>query len=495
MTKPFSHIATKPLFLLLLPLFFCLHGYLENRSVQPLQASAEVFLMYAGVSLVLAGLFYLLFRSRNKAALAAFAFLSFNFFFGSVHDWLKQHAGGSFLSKYIFLLPFACLLLFVWVIYLKKSKHLFTKLVRYFNFLFLLLMLIDLIQLWSAPKEDPHLAVDRKVHIQTADTTIAKPDIYLILVDEYAGSQELKEVLGYNNSAFEEALRSRGFLVLDSTLSNYNWTIYSMASMLNMSYLLNMQTQVISNQTMYDCADLIEQNEVQKVLDKLGYRFYNHSIFDIAGQPKVGETTLLPSKKSLLTAQTFIRRFQKDLGFHFASRGRIENILKETLHLNEKALDQTSQTARQHTSQAKFVYTHLLMPHHPYYFDSTGKPTPEAYWQDEFKLDQAAYVSYLKFVNRELLQLIDSIKKESRQPPVILLMSDHGFRQFKEPVQPDYHFMNLNAVLIPSGAQSHFYNGMSNVNQFRILLNHLFQQQLPLLPDSSIFLEEETIQH
>lgn len=495
MTKQVTHITARPLFLLLLPLFFCLHGYLENRSVHPLQASLEVFFIFSIAAFVLTGLFYLLFRQWQKAALAAFLLLSFNFFFGSLHDWLKQNAGSSFLSKYTFLLPFTCLLIFAWMAYLKKSRRNFSRLIRYLNLLFLVLIVIDLVSLWSAPRESPHLSIEKNIRMQVVDTARARPDIYLILVDEYAGSQELKDVFAYDDTSFEQALRRRDFLVLDSTRSNYNWTIYSMASMLNMGYLLNMRTNIISNQTMYDCSALIEQNQLQTLLNSLGYTWYNHSIFDIAGQAKVRETSLLPSQKSLLIAQTFTRRFQKDLGFHFAGKGTIENILKETLYLNEEGLARTKQTATQSSGRPKFVYTHLLMPHHPYYFDSTGKPTPETYWQDEFKLNKEAYISYLKFVNQQLLQLIDTIRNSASQPPVILLMSDHGFRQFKEPVKKDYHFMNLNAVLIPADGKAGFYNGMSNVNQFRVLLNHLFQQQIPLLQDSSIFLEEENVQH
>ena len=71
-------------------------------------------------------------------------------------------------------------------------------------------------------------------------------------------------------------------------------------------------------------------------------------------------------------------------------------------------------------------------------------------------------------------------------------MSDHGFRSFEENEKVDnrYYFMTLNAVLFPTKDYSNFYDGMTNVNQFRVILNSLFHQKLPLLKDSTCFLKQ-----
>ena len=74
-----------------------------------------------------------------------------------------------------------------------------------------------------------------------------------------------------------------------------------------------------------------------------------------------------------------------------------------------------------------------------------------------------------------------------------MLMSDHGFHEFSEEVDQKYHFMNLNAVYLPSKNYSGFYDGITPVNQFRVLFNGLFQQKLPMLKDSSIFLWESKV--
>ena len=140
--------------------------------------------------------------------------------------------------------------------------------------------------------------------------------------------------------------------------------------------------------------------------------------------------------------------------------------------------------------QPKFVYTHLVIPHYPYYFDSTGKSIPYEKLTEDLAFNKEAFISYLKYSNNQLLNLTDYILATSKKPPVIILMSDHGFREFKEATDKKYHFLNLNAIYFPDRNYSSFYKGMSNINQFRILFNSQFGQQLSLLKDSSSFLSE-----
>ena len=111
---------------------------------------------------------------------------------------------------------------------------------------------------------------------------------------------------------------------------------------------------------------------------------------------------------------------------------------------------------------------------------------------DENKVDKKAYIEYLVYFNKKLLELADYIKTNSTHPPIIIFMSDHGFRQFEagEKIDNLYQFMNINAVFMPDGNYSGFYDGMSNVNQFRVILNSQFGQQLPILKDSTSFLRE-----
>ncbi|MGZ5133983.1 MAG: hypothetical protein ACXWCG_02480, partial [Flavitalea sp.] len=49
-----------------------------------------------------------------------------------------------------------------------------------------------------------------------------------------------------------------------------------------------------------------------------------------------------------------------------------------------------------------------------------------------------------------------------------------------------FAYQTFNAVFLPTHNYDNWYNGMSNVNQFRILFNSVFRQSIPLLKDSIV---------
>jgi len=82
--------------------------------------------------------------------------------------------------------------------------------------------------------------------------------------------------------------------------------------------------------------------------------------------------------------------------------------------------------------------------------------------------------------------LVDSILSASPTPPIVVLLGDHGFRHPEIKMDRKYDFMNLNAVYFPDRNYSMFYDGISNVNEFRIIFNTYLGQHLSLIKDSSI---------
>src|ERR1044072_1951722 len=64
-----------------------------------------------------------------------------------------------------------------------------------------------------------------------------RPDIFFIVLDEYSGNTALNQLFHFDNSDFKKQLEQRGFYVAKESLSNYNYTPFSVASILNMKYL------------------------------------------------------------------------------------------------------------------------------------------------------------------------------------------------------------------------------------------------------------------
>lgn len=488
-----KEIARGPYYLLLLPAFFMLHCWTENPAPGLLRTVLLQTLLYAVIGVILTGLFYFLFKNILKAALAAFLLLTFNFFFGALQDLLRSAYPNSFINKYGFLIPFFLLILLISFALIKKAKGSHRNTTAYLNGLFLILVLIDMVRLpklipnkkeWGSP------ALSKQ--FRSCDSC-SKPDVYFIIADEYAGKKELEEIFAFDNSDFEVELGKRGFRVLTNSVSNYNATVYSVASMLAMDEL-DLSGNIVKEKDMFTCRAIINDNNVLRFFKQKGYGVFNYSFFEFGDRKKAVNNYYFPSKARLFNAQTFVSRARKDLGFHLFS---VQKVLEIKYHdlLNDQAVDSlTRAIALQKNKSPKFVYAHYNMPHYPYYFDRNGNPN-HADSLKGFERVKIEYTEYLLRTNQVLLSLIDHIQKKSEQPPVIILASDHGFRQFPTEADRKYYFMNLCAVYLPNGNYAGFYDGLSGVNLFRAVLNGQFGQVFPITNDSTVFLIEPTNAH
>jgi hypothetical protein len=478
-------LFTRHLFFLLLPLFFVLNGWLRNREFIPVADAGILLLVYVAAAIVLYAVSWLILRSPAKAALASFVLLFIHFFFGSFHDGLKQWFGESFVTKYSVLLPLLLIIIIATFVWLKKRKSLLLKPTIYLNLLLVLLILVDSIRA-LLPLLQSKTAV-------TVEYKTAPQNIYLIVLDEYAGQDALKELFGYDNSPFFDQLKQRGFHVVPHSRSNYNYTPFSMASILNMQYLQLKDTGRLKPDVV-QALRMIHNNEVVRMLQPRN-DIYNFSVFDMQGRPSPVDESFIPSKTRLITSQTLLSRLYRDLGYHLGATFKIKMVIKSQdyreLRNNNLLYNLTWKQAAAPHNKPQFIYTHLMMPHYPYYFDRNGKPMdPARILPEGNNVNRQDYVEYLQYVNKKILALCDHILKSSSAPPVIILLSDHGFRHFREPVDKKYHFINLNAVYLPGQRYNAFYDSVSNVNTFRIVFNEVFKTELEVLKDSSVYLKD-----
>jgi hypothetical protein len=482
----------KEYFLILLPFYFFFHGLVQNYESVLLTEVVWLTAKYVLATFILTAIFFLVFRSWRKTALYVFALMAFNFFFGALHDTSKQILPNSFLVKYVFILPFIFLLIAAVAIWLYRSKKRFAKAVIFFNLVLLVFILIDIPGLFSdiaKANQSIHLAKEFQ-----SCTNCAKPDVYLIVADEYAGKQELKDIFGFDNSPFENFLQSKGFHIIPNSRSNYNYTDFSTSSMLSMNFLHGIEGSNSSRHDLNICYGLINKNSLWNFFKANGYTVKNYSIFNVdnISTPAPQDQIVIGSR--LITSQTFLSRVEKDLGFNLVTRFKIKSAInKAKNHIkdtNEKLYDDLLKEAQQDSKQPRFVYTHLMMPHFPYYFDRNGKEYPIELIMQPNHFRKKEYIEYLQFCNKKFITLIDSLLANVKKPSIIIFMGDHGWRHFTEKADRQYHFMNLNSIYLPDKSYAPFYDGMSNVNMFRVLLNSQFNQKLPLLKDSMSFLRE-----
>ena len=139
-----------------------------------------------------------------------------------------------------------------------------------------------------------------------------------------------------------------------------------------MSYL-QLQDKNRGQSDLAFCYKKIRDNNLLRLLQHNNYQFINYSIFNFEGQPARVNETFLPVKTRLITSQTFLSRINRDIRFNLITKWKSGSELRKltysTLHNNNNIYKLTWNIANEKSTRPKFVYSHLMMPHYPYYYD------------------------------------------------------------------------------------------------------------------------------
>jgi hypothetical protein len=474
--------------------FFIFHGYTENEKVVPFYALLPLLAQLLLIAFLLFFINRKLLGNNRKANVFTSIILIDVLYFGVAQDFLFQFEILSGITRLLVFVPLCLLLIVVFFIWLKKINKPLNKPVLYLNVLLVIYLLIDAGALvktnfFSSKSANDELA---RYKLSVCDTC-NKPPVYLLIFDSYFGSRGLKEFFHYDNSRFERLLADQGFHVIQSSHSNYCYTVFSMASLLNMQYLKDIGTPELSNRFGYNTAvSAIKNNVVTKFLSSQGYKVNNFSIFDIQDIPAGYSSGVLPEKVQLITSQTMYYRVNKWLPT-FLSVNNLKKKKPTTGDPEKKFISNVNsfleQTIAGHAKDNTpvFTYLHIMMPHFPFLLDSCGNKTDFLVKKDILPKDSIdnMFMQYEVYTNKIISAFITRLQNATAGKAVVLLMSDHGYQEAKGENEK-LPFYNLNAIYLPQKNYQAWYDGISNVNQFRVLFNTLFHQQMPLLADSII---------
>lgn len=312
------------------------------------------------------------------------------------------------------------------------------------------------------------------------------PDIYYIILDGYGRQDVLQDVMGYDNSSFIDQLEALGFHVSRCSQSNYAQTQLSLSSSLNFNYLdaLSAEGQPGTTQK-YSASDLIKHSALRSFLEEKGYitvafatgfNFTQITDASLYLSPSYGRQ--LNEFEYLLLKTTLVRAA---LDYHLtdATTSTAKIFRDRTLFTIEK-LPSLVEDPR-----PKFVFAHIVIPHPPFVFGPSGEPIDDVTTRDDRFSPQEyikGYVNQVIFIDHQMIPALKSIIDGSSRPVIIIVQGDHGPGRFS----PEARMRNLNAYYVPGG-QDIFYDSITPVNTFRVILDSYFGQHLPLLPDVSRF--------
>jgi hypothetical protein len=438
--------------------------------------------------LAIFGLSYLIFKNILKAGLITGIIEVFIFSYGHLYNLLKTvTVFGVQIGRHRYLFPLLLLVLgfLVWLVV--KSKGSLENFTLLINIVALALFAVQLVRISSFEiKTYYQQRRDDARAGQTTEVEFAgpRPDIYIVLLDGYMRSDWLEESIGYDNSVFIRELEDLGFYIPTCSRSNYSYTILSMTSELNMTYLDELFDPLKDIET----SSLLKHSEVRQILEGLGY----DTVFFKNYYPWVdiddGDYYFKPEDVSnydpfgMLFLKTTVLKVPYDL-FE-------KQIAKTKWSPEHEEITRTanlSQTIFNHLQyphnyeEPVFVYAHILSPHTPYVFNADGSINYE--WEaDRLESQRQTY----QYLDSQTILTVKAILDNTDPDPIIILQSDHGMGEAQ------YKNLTLNAFYLPEGGEQMLYPTITPVNFFRIIFDYYFDMDFDLLADKSYHSEKDS---
>ena len=479
--------------------------FLYSHNISEVIASQTILPLGASLVVAFLGWFLLglIFNNKHLKGLLLSTFLLYFSTYGHFYiKFMDAYIGQWKVGIHTWLLPFWSLLFLLPVFIIFKLNKFAFKLTTLANVMSVIMVFSPVVNIAAnLVKTAGSLSNDIKPEItQEIDVVVDKPaylpDIYYIILDEHARTDFLKDFLDFDNSWFIDGLEERGFTVATKSQSNYHRSRFSLSSSLNYDYLDTLSGKV-SVQSINDLPfrDYIKNSKVFRFLKRYGYRTVSFSsgydyteladadVYLSHGWAPDNFTNELLNSTMFVAVDKLMPKKSRGLQcyrsrlFTFNKLGELDNILSP-----------------------KIVFAHILCPHAPYIFNEDGEYTnPDLRhlnfsFEYDFELRKKLYIEQLKYVDKRMLKVVDSIVARSLEPPVIIVQGDHGLRwgitysernddDMPMPDKKRWRFDILNAYYLPGVDKTLLYDSISPVNTFRVIFNHYFDAGLELLDD------------
>jgi hypothetical protein len=474
------------------------------NNIQEVQIGVAVLpllisLVFAGIVLVVNRLFL---KNWSRAALLTSFILVLFFSYGHIYlVFEKVQIAGIFIGRHRILMPIYAVLFVFGLLLSTRWINVFQEVNQIMNVFAITAICISLlqivyfgIQLFLSPYGRP----EARAYVQDLKPVEVKPDIYFIVLDEYAREDVLQNDFGYDNQPFLSELKKMGFYVQDCSRTNYEWTRLSLGSTLNLNYIQEIGPEIAPNRDLPPLTGLIKDNLVRNLLKKSGYKivsfetgftwteWYDADVYlappnsNMLSHELQPFTTMLTRRTALKIVFDAFPGLLQTRAIGFPHQARMDREIFKLAELGKMG----------QLSGPKFVFAQVIIPHGPFVFAPDGTPlTDPRYWdnndspiQNEFY--RKGYVNQVQYINNQILPVLHNILADSKTPPVIILQGDHGLKTGENRVS------NLSAFYLP-GHQNELNSTMSPVNNFRLIFNSYFGTQYPILADHSYYSPDE----
>lgn len=312
-----------------------------------------------------------------------------------------------------------------------------------------------------------------------ADTGRTLPNLYYVLVDEYASFSEMERYYDFDNAAFHDFLTQRGFCVSDSSFNRGGGTMQNMADTVSLAPVSR------EGMSLAEYTELFNNGALYGALEDMGYDLYQLGAF--YPLPKLLE-------KSSLLHTGGAATMNGETAFEILVTHSMLMPLPTMLYWRRvgasgdmAGFDYLEDEANYTVPNNRAIFLYACCPHPPFYYDAEGNAVEPENWENwadlRFYRDQYRYIT---------LRLTNTVNTILAQDPeaVILLQSDHGLRYHADSsmphtfwIEPAYQRQIFNALYV--GGRFVDITGLSGYNTWRALL-HALGGDYPILPEDAV---------
>ncbi|MBA2457721.1 MAG: hypothetical protein H0V43_02055 [Gemmatimonadales bacterium] len=322
-----------------------------------------------------------------------------------------------------------------------------------------------------------------------ASAPAPRRDVYLLVLDEYANAEVLRERFGFDNGAFEDSLRALGFHIPAAVGSNYFHTILSLPSLLNAAHVHRAAEELpegVADPALVN--RLLDRSRVAAYLKARGYRYV---FFPSLWWKSTRSAPLADSVVQVWPGFHPVRAASRTEFRRVVQEGSVLRYLTRRGPLDADHLRRTLGAFEELPSVEGpvFAFAHVLSPHSPYVLDpECGVPTGVAAAHRK-----EGYIGQLRCLNTMLLDVVTRLLRESDVAPVILLQGDHGTSTLRYSESPSAdrvpadasreRFGAFGAYYLPDSGEVAFGDTVTVVNVLGNVLRHYLGADLPREPD------------
>jgi len=494
--KSKKFIIIHPILIALFPVFLV---YSQNIHLILIQGIIFPILIILGITIAIWVSIKFILKNTRKSALLTSLYVFLFFSYGIIFKILESNVTEEYfiLIHVLLLIAYTALVVFI-TYYIIKTRRNFSYVTSTTNVVSIILLSLIFFNITAYNFENFSSFNDETYEpIIVGNNLGSLPDIYYIVLDEYAPLRTLNTVYDYDNSDFVKFLQERDFYIAKNSHSNYAETFLAMASTLNMKYV-NYLSDTVGEESLDQRIpyQMISNNHVMKNLKSIGYEIYN---FDSGWwgtrSLQIADVNLCSKNQNMdfhtlhaLKQISIFRAFDmfiKDPSskiFHQERRDRIFCQFDDITKI------------KQETEKPVFVFMHVMAPHDPYVFGRDGEevdykytfgPTGIAYLDPSE--EKTAYLNQLIYLTKTLRGVIENLQENSENQPIIIIQSDTGpSTKFGETVNEMHQVDRMsifNAYYFPNGKYDLLSDDITPVNSFRIVFDSNFQTDYGLVED------------